>query len=268
MGQKEYASKVRQLRLNSKMIVFVALVLIFALAVIARCGSGDADGEGETPAGSGEVAENGIDPAGDDSVKKEPVVFDPQDPYKTFEGALFIGDSRTEGLKIYAGIENAQFFCAKSMTIDKVVDGATVNVDGTNCSVYDILSANQYTKVYICLGINELGWVSIEKFLEEYKTLIGKIKETQPKAHIYIELLFPVTTARSDSDKVNNNSQIYWYNTNLIKLAEETGVKYLNPDKPLIDEKGGLKEEATSDGIHVKREYCIKWAEYLAEITY
>lgn len=187
--------------------------------------------------------------------------------YKVFEGALFIGDSRTEGLSLYSGIKNADFFCAKALSIDKVVKGDQVSVGGVKMSVYDILKSKEYTKVYISLGLNELGWVYIDKYINEYKTLIEAVRENQPEAVIYVQALLPVTKEKSDKGGTVNNAQIYWYNTNLVQMAADMGVTYINADAQLVEEDGTLLADAATDGVHLKSEYCRVWAKKLAELT-
>lgn len=276
MGNRDFFKRMNRIRIKPRFVIFTVFILIFILAFISRCTAEAPEGADDKNPGeiinntdsSGEIQGNASDDVPENSDANAQGENTGEGVYGVFEGALFIGDSRTEGLKMYSGIDNADFFCAKSMTIDKVVDGKKVNVDGQNMSVYDMLASKQYSRVYICLGINELGWVSIDEFLNEYESLINQIKSSQEGAEIYVELLFPVGERKSNSDKTVNNSQIYWYNTNLVQLAEKNNVKYLNPDKPLINENGALKDEATSDGVHINREYCRIWAEYLAQITY
>ena len=36
-----------------------------------------------------------------------------------FADALFIGDSRTDGLRLYSGIKGADFYCYKGLTVSK-----------------------------------------------------------------------------------------------------------------------------------------------------
>lgn len=187
--------------------------------------------------------------------------------YASFADSLFIGDSRTEGFKLYAGVDDATFFCAKAMTVDRIVNGEKVKVHGTQQSVYDVLGTGQFKKVYIGLGLNELGWVHIETFLSEYKQLIDAVKAAQPNATIYVQALLPVTAEKSQRDATNNNAQVYWYNTNLVKLAQENGVVYVNAAAPLVDDTGALKADATTDGVHLNSTYCKVWAAYLAEIS-
>ena len=87
------------------------------------------------------------------------------------------------------------------------------------------------------------------------------------EARIFIQALIPVSEKRSAQGGVVNNEQIYWYNVNLVKIAEQTGVRYVNPDTALVDDTGALKPEASTDGIHLTAEYCKVWAQYLAQIS-
>ena len=194
---------------------------------------------------------------------------DENDPHRfdSFEGALFIGDSRTEGMRFYSGVENADFFSGKSMNVDKVLKGAEVNVGGQEISLQDLLKKKSYKKVYICLGINELGWTSKDSFTQSYGSLIDQVKEAQPDAKVYVELLFPVSSKKSSSDKIFNNTNIKACNDRLVKLAKEKEVGYLDPSPPLVDTTGSLKMEATTDGVHINSDYCVKWAVYLARIS-
>ncbi len=187
--------------------------------------------------------------------------------YEVFDDSLFIGDSRTEGFKLYSGVDNATFFCAKAMTVDRIVDGEKVKVHGSEQSIYDVLASDNFKKVYIGLGMNELGWVHIETFLSEYKALIGAVKAAQPDATVYVQALLPVTAEKSAKDATNNNAQIYWYNTNLVQFAKDNGVTYINASAPLVDDTFALKADATTDGVHLNSTYCRIWATYLAEIS-
>ncbi|QHI72818.1 GDSL-type esterase/lipase family protein [Aminipila terrae] len=184
--------------------------------------------------------------------------------YSIYNNTLIIGDSRIEGFKLYSGVKNASYFCMKAMTIDKIVEGKQVPMDGKSVSVYDMLDAANYDKVIVGVGLNELGWNHIETFLADYGKLIDSIKEKQPDAVIYLQAVLPVSKSKNDSDKVHNNAQIYWYNENIIKLASDKGVQFINPAAALVDGDGYLVSDATTDGIHLNSQYCKVWAQYLA----
>lgn len=223
---------------------------------------------GENPVSSSETNEKVLPPAEESGmIHKDGAIENASELYQIFDNALFIGDSRTEGLSLYSGITNADFFCAKSLTIDRIVNGEAVKVGGNKISIYELLEGKEYTSVYISLGLNELGWVHIEDFVNAYKTLIGAVRESQPDAVVYVQSLIPVTEEKSAKGGIVTNEQIYWYNTHIVEIAEETGVNYLNADAPLINENGALLPDATTDGVHFKSDYCRIWAEKIAELS-
>lgn len=189
------------------------------------------------------------------------------DVYVVYNNTLIIGDSRIEGFKLYAGVKNAVYFCRKAMTIDEIVAGKQLPIEGQNISVYDLLDETSYDKIIIGVGLNELGWNHIETFLEDYAQLIDKIKEKQPTSSIYLQAILPVSKLKNENDKVHNNAQIYWYNENIINLASDKGVEFVNPAAALVGEDGCLLAEATTDGVHLNSEYCKVWAKYLARLV-
>lgn len=207
---------------------------------------------------------NKTDSSGSTKPVAQPEKISEDQLYSVYNNTLIIGDSRIEGFKLYSGVKNASYFCMKAMTIDKIVEGKQVTISGKATSVYDMLDSADYDKVIVGVGLNELGWNHIETFLEDYSKLIDKIKEKQPDAVIYLQAVLPVSKSKNDSDKVHNNAQVYWYNQNIIKLAEDKGVKFVNPAAALVDADGYLVAEATTDGVHLNSKYCKVWAEYLA----
>ena len=53
------------------------------------------------------------------------------------------------------------------------------------------------------------------------------------------------------------------FNKLIQELSSEKNVKYLDVKSALVDEKGFLPEEASTDGIHIDVDYCEKWLDYL-----
>ncbi len=50
-------------------------------------------------------------------------------------------------------------------------------------------------------------------------------------------------------------------------MAEEKQVYYLNVAEAVADDNGYLPEEASTDGVHLNKEYCAKWLDYLKSHT-
>ena len=88
----------------------------------------------------------------------------------------------------------------------------TVSIDG-------LLQKKKYKKVYVMLGINEVGY-GLNQVANSYAALIKKIKANQPDAIIYIEANLHVTKSRSDRDKWVNNDRINTLN-NLISSIKQ-----------------------------------------------
>lgn len=184
-----------------------------------------------------------------------------------FDDAVFIGDSRTEGLILYTGLSNATSYAYKGLMVDTVFTKPVINKDGQKVSVMDALSSTSFSKVYIMLGINETGWVYSQIFQDKYGEIIDGIREISPDAAIYIQELMPVSNEVSSTHSYITNEKINEYNALLRELAEEKQVFYVDTGSAVADADGSLPEGAASDGIHFVKEYCEKWLDYLKTHT-
>lgn len=185
-----------------------------------------------------------------------------------FDDAVFIGDSRMEGFKLYAGLGNASYLTSVGATVDTVATKATERLSsGAKVSIMDALAQKSFTKVYLMLGMNELGWVYPDLFAEHYGALIDQIRQIQPNAVIYIESILPVTQAKDDEGYYVNNDRINQYNELLMELAEEKEVWYLDVSEVVEDESGKLPADISFDGVHLKPEGCKTWLTYLTTHT-
>ena len=184
-----------------------------------------------------------------------------------FDDAVFIGDSRTEGLFLNTGLSNATPLAHMGLMVDTVFTKPLFNVDGEKVSVIDALKVADFSKVYIMLGINETGWVYSSVFVQKYGEIIDAIREINPEAIIYIQAIMPVSQTVSDSHSYIKNSKISAYNRLLQGLAEEKQVYYLDTAGAVAGEGRSLPEDAAPDGIHLVRSYCEKWLDYLIDHT-
>ena len=232
-----------------------------------------ASGSGAVPdSGAGTSAESGS--AGQDS-QAQPSVYDysrpvPQSPAvdsSYFDDAVFIGDSRTEGMITATGLYNAKAFTHKGLTVDTAFKDLVVCIDEQYYTVVDALSHTDFNKVYIMLGINETGWVYSSKFIEGYGKIIDAVREANPDAVIYIQEILPVSNSVSSTHDYIKNSKIDEYNELLQQLAEEKQVYFIDTAKAVAASDGSLPEDAAVDGIHMKNSYCQKWLDYLMTHT-
>ena len=207
------------------------------------------------------VSDAPVSEAGTDS--SAPQAVEPGD----YSDAAFIGDSRTEALKTYGLLKGADYYTYKGLKVDTVFTEPCIDVDGSKMTVMDAIGRKQYKRIYIMLGVNELGWVSTDIFIDDYGKIIDNLKETQPGATIYVQSILPVSAKKSEIDEIYNNPRINEFNGLIQAMAEEKGVTYLPVNTAVMDETGALPAGASTDGVHPNIDYCRKWTAYLDENT-
>ena len=191
----------------------------------------------------------------------------PVKPENPFEGALFIGDSRTVGIGKYAGITEADFFATTGMSVYSIFDEKVKVGDRTEkCTLETLLSEAQYDRIYLMLGINELGY-NLDRTAETYGAVVARLRELQPEAYIYIQANLHVTKKKSDSDKTYNNDRINRLNESISAFADGQQVFYLDVNPVYDDENGAMTADYTWDEIHLLAKHYALWADYLRENT-
>ena len=188
-----------------------------------------------------------------------------------FSDALFIGDSRTDGLRLYSGIQGADFYCYKGLTIFEVDERKIVELNGSTYSVVEALEKGpQYAKIYISLGVNELGYYNDDAYHQAFSEFLDTVKALQPDAIIYLENLVPVNPQKCAEYKQPyyvNNDRVAAYNAIYPQLATEHQVALLDVASALSDENGILPADATADGVHFTKAWYQKWLAYLMNHT-
>ena len=185
-----------------------------------------------------------------------------------FADALFLGDSRTVGLGQYGSLKDiATFYASTGMTIYKLLGAEIVErpEQQGKITVEEALQHQSFRKIYIMMGINEVGGGTAESFAKAYGEVIARIQELQPDAIIYIEGILKVTKARSDKGDYINNEAIESRNEAISQLADGEKIFYLDVNQAVCDEDGGLVKDYTSDGVHLKAKYIALWEEYLKD---
>lgn len=177
------------------------------------------------------------------------------------DDALFIGDSRTVGLEMYSDAKNADYFCTVGMSSFKVFS-ESAKVDGVMTSLKSLLSTKKYGKIYIMLGINELGYNRTTSF-NKYKELVDTVRELQSDAIIFIQGNIHVGASRSASDTVINNKAINEFNSMIAELQNEEDIFYINVSECFDDSNGNLDVEYSNDGIHLHVSDYNRWIDYV-----
>ncbi len=210
---------------------------------------------------------SGNDISGNDiSGNSEPEVYEfteVDDDY--FCDALFIGDSRTVGLSEYCEEldTRATFYSKVSLTIFDVMKKEFIKTDDGKMGVEQALSENSFGKIYIMLGLNEIGTGDTQYFTDAYSEVIDRIRELQPDAIIYIQGIMHVTARKSDKDKFFNNNRINERNEGLKALADQRDIFYIDMNEAVDDGNGNLDSSLSFDDVHLKASSYERWHEYL-----
>lgn len=180
-----------------------------------------------------------------------------------FSNALFIGDSRTMGLKMYGGIEGAVFYASDGMNIYNLWTEKFCEVNGKKVTLEEALLTQTFEKIYIQVGINEMGWGSADGFIAAYSQTVEKIKELQPKAVIFVQGIMRVTKEKSEQDAVFNNDRINQRNEKIADLADGKRVFYIDMNEVVCGEDGHLKPDFSYDEFHLYASKYAVWVEFL-----
>lgn len=254
-----------------------ALLLIFAVTAVLSTGGTlrgvAADSPVETAYQPVQVVEE--EPVPQVRMPEEPVSKEPprlplfatvpeseavEDTY--FDDVAFLGDSRTEGFYLYSGLEHGAYFYAMGATVESVFTKA-VKTEAGELPLLDAMAGDSFGKIYVALGVNELGWAGTELFDTHARLLVERLQADHPEAQLVIQSILPVSKRQEAKGGYVNNARIAEYNGILLDIAEDTGCAYLNVAEAVVDEEGFLRRDWTSDGVHLNHAGCAAWLDYL-----
>ncbi|MDR0964530.1 MAG: GDSL-type esterase/lipase family protein [Clostridium sp.] len=183
-----------------------------------------------------------------------------------FADALFIGDSRTVGMFEYGGLEEiATFYASTGLTVYKIFDDkiATIPQDEKPVTIEEALQTQTFSKVYLMIGINEMGTGTAQTFLNKYSEVVTHLQELLPDAIFYLQGILKVSAKRSEQGDYINNEGIEVRNAGIAALCDQVHTYYLDVNAAVCDENGALEQSFTFDGVHLKARYIPLWKEYL-----
>lgn len=225
-------------------------------------GTGD-----ENEAGVSENAVPGKAAEETQEAEEEPLEFTHVDK-EYFADAVFIGDSRTQGLYEYSNLADvATFYSKTSLTVYNLFEKPKdfIREGDEKLTLEQALSRHQFKKVYLMIGINEMGTGTPESFFEAYARAVYKIRELQPDAIIFVQGIMRVAGQKNASDPVFNNTNINIRNVEIETLANGKDIFYIDVNEAVCDENGNLYADWTFDQIHLKAKYYQVWENFLME---
>ena len=243
------------------LIAFVLIIVLIALICVSlqnKRDSGTTD-DTRTSAAPSESLEPTPEPT------PTPLQFTTA-PEGYFNDALFIGDSRMVGIQMMETIDGATFFTTVGLSLTGAMS-TSADVSGVGTTTLPaLLQSRPFGKVYVMLGINELGWYNLDKFIEYYGNIVDLLRETHPEAQIYIISILPVGAKATASQEMLNNDRVQMFNERIQGMCSEKQVYFVNGFEALAV-NGSLPDDASPDGVHMQPSYCHKLTDYLLTHT-
>ncbi len=180
-----------------------------------------------------------------------------------FDDALFIGESRTAGLQGHGRLGGADYFCGVCVTVYGILDIRATDDDFGDKTLTQVLSAKDYGKIYIHLGINEVGG-NLDRYINQYRSVLDVIRELQPDAQIIIQSVLSLSEGYSENRNYSREN-VQAMNDRLAAFAAEEGLHFSDQNSIFTDEEGYLKWENTFDGCHMYPDAYKSWAQWLLD---
>ena len=200
-----------------------------------------------------------------EEIEEEKPLFTVSDP-SYFDDALFIGDSRTVGLRQYGTFENTDYFASPGLSLYSIETAKVEMKNGRKMKLEEVLAEKTYGKVYIMLGINELGY-DFDATVGKYQKFIDYVFGMQPDAIMYVCANMHVNSLRNELDDIHNNTAINRMNEQISLFADNEKIFYLDVNPVFDDEEGNLSNEYSSDDTHLKGMYYEMWCNWYCENT-
>ncbi|MGN0308808.1 MAG: GDSL-type esterase/lipase family protein [Lachnospiraceae bacterium] len=179
-----------------------------------------------------------------------------------FDDALFIGDSRTVGLLEYGDLGQAEVLADSGMSVYKIMKTAFPLKNGEKVYLEELLANRSFGKIYIMLGINELGY-DFDQTVKRYQELVDMICAAQPGAIVFLEANLHITQEKSGQSPHYNNENINRFNYAVSEMADGERIFYLDVNPLFDDERGALNPELTTDHTHILGKYYASWVDWI-----
>ena len=182
-----------------------------------------------------------------------------------FDNTLFIGDSKTDEMRNYKRLGEAQYFCGTNFSVYNVFDKTASDDAFTGARLDWVLRRYSFNQVYILLGYNECGY-PFGGLMDQFDYVVRRVHDAQPNARIIIHAIMPAAERVSWGDYALENIQRV--NGGLRDLTENYDYLYfVDCNGPFCDENGYLLSYVAADGEHLLPQYCEQWAEEIRRLA-
>lgn len=183
-----------------------------------------------------------------------------------FDDAVFVGDSISLKLSYdtTGKLGNAQFLVQGSYGVGNAIyDVLPTTYRGVEYQDLEkAIAATGAKKLFIMMGMNDIGLYGVDGTIENWGTLLGLIRNESPDIEIYIQSMTPIWSGGEIGGL--NNANVNAYNVKLRHFAEENGCYFVDIAPFMRDATGGLATEFCSDNyVHLTDNGVSVWVSVL-----
>jgi lysophospholipase L1-like esterase len=189
--------------------------------------------------------------------------------YQDWKGLLFLeARAMAEGqganrLSIMVGDSLSMWFPKEKLPSGKLWLNQGISGD-TSTGVSRRLSAFSKTRpdvIYVMAGINDLRQgVSDATILRNHRRIVRRLREDHPLTQIIVQSILPTRLPTV------SNSRIRKINLSLAVIAKEEGANYLNIHNWFADFQGNLRQDLTTDGLHLSLNGYEVWQAAIGQV--
>lgn len=164
-----------------------------------------------------------------------------------FEDAVFIGDSLMAGLELHGVFPDSLYAAAVGISPHTAL-GRVFDTNTGKKTLKEILSAADFSKVYVLMGANAVDNAGSGAAAARYARFLDKLVSAYPDKLVYV-LSIPPRASRGMTEIIGG------FNRVLRKICGERGIYYLDLFSRMLDSEGlALRQYLAMDGIHLSRQ--------------
>lgn len=120
------------------------------------------------------------------------------------------------------------------------------------------LAVTRPDTIYVMAGTNDLRQgASDEVILDNIRQIVSQLRQNHPQAQVVIESILPMRLNAISNKRISNLNQ------QIAAIAQEAGAGYLNLNALFTDTQGQMRQDLTTDGIHLSRRGYEVWQDAL-----
>jgi lysophospholipase L1-like esterase len=197
------------------------------------------------------------------SAKKSKLTYEDWKFLLQLEARAMADGQGVNRLSIMVGDSLSMWFPKEKLPSGKLWLNQGISGD-TSAGIYKRLGLFSKTRpdvIYVMAGINDLRQgASDEAVLRNYRRIIRRLREDHPLTQVIVQSILPTRIATI------SNIRIRKINQKLAVIAKQEGANYINIHNWFVDFQGNLRQDLTTDGLHLSFEGYQVWQAVLNQV--